>query len=169
MILIDYVAPVAFSIPIARSTFRCLPCPWDAAQLIVQFHRQQLAACRRIDLAVGVVAARPRGGFRLSLRDVEQRPRVLGGNEQQRARGARRRTPSLFPVLQRSHRYSKQRRKPRLGKSSLSSDHRDIRHADHATVLAALDLAQPIQDLTAHISLCLSHLPLPSGSAGVCE
>src|ERR1700722_13277959 len=128
-----------------------------------------LAACRRIELAAGVLPARSRGGFRLSLCDVEQRPRVLGDNEQQRARGARRRTPSLFPVLQRSHRYSKQRRKPRLGKSSLSSDHRDIRHVDHATVLATLDLSQPIQDLTAHISLCLSHLPLPSRSAGVRE
>ena len=58
-------------------------------------------ACRRIDLAAGVVPARPRGGFRLSLRDVEQRPRVLGDNEQQRARGARRRTPFPFLVLQR--------------------------------------------------------------------
>src|SRR3984957_21015908 len=43
----------------------------------------QLANSRRIDLAAGVVPARPRGGFRLSLRDVEQRPRVLGDNEYQ--------------------------------------------------------------------------------------
>jgi len=90
------------------------------------------------------------------LGNVEQRPRTLGGHEQQGACRTRRRTPSLFPVLQRSHRYSKQRRKPRLGKSSLSSDHRDIWHVDHATVLAALDLAQPIQDLTAHILFALA-------------
>src|SRR5205814_2281308 len=105
------------------------------------------ASARFGPTAAGVVPARLHGGFRLSLRDVEQRPRVLGDNEQQRARGARRCTPPLFPVLQRTHRYSEQRRKPRLGKSRLFADHRDIRHVDHTTVLAALDLAQSIQDL----------------------
>jgi hypothetical protein len=39
------------------------------------------ADCRRIDRAAGVVPARPRGGFRLSLRDVKQCSRILGGNE----------------------------------------------------------------------------------------
>src|SRR5450631_3831119 len=103
------------------------------------------------------------------LGNVEQRPRTLGRHEQQGACSTRWRPPSLFPVLQRSHRHAEQRRKPRLGESSLLSDRSDIGHVDHATVLAALDLAQPIQDLTTHVSLRLSHLPLPFGSAGVCE
>src|SRR5450631_2473742 len=105
----------------------------------------------------------------LSLGNVEQRPRTLGRHEQQGACSTRWRPPSLFPVLQRSHRHAEQRRKPRLGESSLLSDRSDIGHVDHATVLAALDLAQPIQDLTTHVSLRLSHLPLPFGSSRVCE
>ena len=39
-----------------------------------------MADCRRIDRATGLLPTRPRGGFRLSLRDVEERPRVLGDN-----------------------------------------------------------------------------------------
>jgi hypothetical protein len=86
------------AIPQILSTMGILCCFLLASQSVHRFYTAS-AGCRRIDRAAGVILARPRGALHLILRDVEQRPRVLGDNEQQRARGTRRCTPSLFPVL----------------------------------------------------------------------
>src|SRR5687767_13566700 len=78
-------------------------------------------------------------------------------DKQQRPCRARRRAPSLLPVLKRSRRYTEQLRKACLREPCRFTDVRDVRHRGDPPVFAALQFFEPAQDLFADIAFGLSH------------
>jgi hypothetical protein len=93
-------------------------------------------------------------------RHFQQDVRVLRGDGQQCSRRPGRRAPSLLPILESANRYSQQFRKADLGQPSLFPDFRNVGYVDHPAMLAALDLAQPLEYFRTDVTLGLSHFHL---------
>ena len=84
--------------------------------------------------------------------------RIFGGNDEKGASGPRRRSPSLFPILQRPYRDPQQLSKTRLGQPGLLSRLGNIGHIDDAAKLAALDFAKAMQDFLADLALISNYI-----------
>ena len=87
--------------------------------------------------------------------------RVLLGDQEQCAGGTRWRTPTLLPFLKGAYGYTEQFGEPRLRKTCPFPDARHRWHFHHASVRAALELPDALENLLADVPLSLRHRSPP--------
>ena len=78
---------------------------------------------------------------RTFLRDFQEHVRILGRDHEKSACSTRWSAATLLPLLERPHRYAEQRRKLHLGEPGTFSNGRYRWNSNHASNLAALQLA----------------------------
>jgi hypothetical protein len=100
--------------------------------------------------------------------DVKQRARIPIRNHQQRAGCTWRGATALLPVLQGAHWDTEECRKARLRQAAFLSNTCNVRSVHDATVLAALEFAQTVENFLSDVSLSPGHLPLPAEFAKNC-
>ena len=91
-------------------------------------------------------------GVQAALRDVQQRARDPGRNQQQCAGRARWRAATLLPLLQRANGDAQEFSKPGLGEPCLLADAGERWDVDDATVLPALELPKAVENLLADLA-----------------
>src|ERR1700752_4384992 len=98
--------------------------------------------------------------------DLHERARIFCRYQYQRARRARWCSKTLLPFLQGAHGNAEQLGKLRLRQASAFANVRDRGNLRNPTVFAALDLADPFENLCTDTSLGLTHQSPPESCVG---